>query len=210
MKYAVFDVDGTLIDSMYVWDTAGDRYVRGYKKEPEEDLWLKLKHFSLLQAAEYLVNTYEIPRTAQEAVEEICAQVAEEYSLKVKLKPGVAQYLEKLKNLDIPMCVATASDASYIYEALKRLDVAKYFQNVYTCGSVGYAKDDVRFFEAVAQQTGTKASELTVFEDALHSIRTARQAGCRVIALYDERAELDWNEICNLADEHYQSFLELL
>ena len=110
LKGAIFDFDGTLFDSMFIWDTVGETYLRSLGKEPDADLQKVLKPMSLLQSAEYLQAHYQLSLS----VEEICAginQMVEDfYFHTVQPKPGVIELLEELHRRNIKMCIATATD----------------------------------------------------------------------------------------------------
>ena len=115
IKGAIFDLDGTLIDSMFIWDTIGEDYLKSFGINPKENLVEVFKTFTLEQAAEYYLNHYHIKLSAKEIVEGINNMVAERYHTKVALKPGVSDFLKRLKGLGIKMCVATVTDLSLIH-----------------------------------------------------------------------------------------------
>ena len=110
IKGAIFDLDGTLIDSMFIWDTIGEDYLKSFGIEPKENLAEVFKTFTLEQAAEYYHNHYNIKLSVKEIVEGINDMVAEIYRTKVVLKPGISDFLKRLQSLGVKMCVATVTD----------------------------------------------------------------------------------------------------
>lgn len=98
------------------------------------------------------------------------------------------------------MCVATATDESLVKACLKRLGLLEYFKEIFTCRNVGAGKEQPDIYEAALQRLGTLKEKTFVFEDVLHAVKTAKQAGFPVAALYDESSREDWKEIMGLAD----------
>ena len=96
IKGAIFDLDGTLIDSMFIWDTIGEDYLKSLGKEPKENLAEAFRTFTLEQAAEYYRNNYGIRLSIKEITEGINNMVAEIYRTRVVLKPGVSDFLKRL------------------------------------------------------------------------------------------------------------------
>ena len=120
LKGIIFDFDGTLMDSMFIWDTAGEVYLRSIGKEPQEDLQKVLKPMSLMQSAEYIQAHYEIPLSVTEIMEGINRTVEGFYFHDVEPKPVVIEWLEELSAKNIKMCIATATDRYQVEAALKR------------------------------------------------------------------------------------------
>ena len=146
IKGAIFDLDGTLIDSMFIWDTIGEDYLESFGIEPKENLAEVFKTFTLEQAAQYYRNHYNIKLSVKKIVEGINDMVAETYRTKVVLKPGISDFLKRLQSLGVKMCVATVTDKPIVEGILKRLNVREYFCEIFTCSEVGYNK--LRLLEA--------------------------------------------------------------
>ena len=108
LKGAIFDLDGTLLDSMFIWETIGEDYLRTLGKEPHEDLKEIFMTLTLEDAAEYYREHYGVTLSVKEIVDSVNAMVEGIYRTKVTLKPGIAEYLRWLKENGVKMCVATA------------------------------------------------------------------------------------------------------
>lgn len=123
LKGAIFDFDGTLFDSMFIWNTAGETYLRSVGTEPEKDLQAVLKPMSLLQSATYIRKKYAVELTVEEIMNGINRTVEDFYYHTVQPKEGVTAFLEQLKNRGVKMCIATATDRYQVEAALKRCGI---------------------------------------------------------------------------------------
>lgn len=189
-KAAIFDLDGTLTDSMYVWDRLPEELVRRFGGIPAPDLSHTLRAMSSPQAIDYLIRTYHLPATPQQLTQAMEAIADREYREKVPLKPGVRPLLERLRQLGIPCCVATASQVHQARQALERLGVWPFFSFVLSATQYGPKTRPDLYLEA-ARQLGAAAQHTLVFEDALHAAQTAVQAGFQVVGVYDAFSEED-------------------
>lgn len=205
---AIFDVDGTLLDSMSVWDTIGEDYLRSIGYEPREDLNEVFKNMSLFQAARYYQTEYGVALSIDEIVAGVNAMLERYYRFEAPLKPGAAELLAQLRENGVKMCIATATDRYLVEAALDRCGVLSSFGKIFTCGEVGCGKDKPEIFEAALRFLGTKKSETVVFDDALYAIRTAKEAGFPVAAVFDshERAQ---NKIRDMADIYLEDLTQL-
>ena len=185
IKGAIFDFDGTLVDSMFIWDTFGEDYLRTLGKEPKENLTEAFKTFTLEQAAEYYREHYGVTLSVNEIVDGVNEMVTKLYKTKVTLKDGVREFLEALKSQGVKMCVATVTDRPIVEDVLNRLGIRDFFFEIFTCAEVGYNKETPHIYRAALEVLGTKKDETVVFEDALHALITAKKDGFRVAAVYD-------------------------
>ena len=211
IKGAIFDLDGTLLDSMYVWDKVGTKYMASQGIEVGEEFEQSIKDMSMSQCADYILSEYGVKTTAGEIRSCVNKIVEKMYFYDVMPKPGVPQLLEKLKSSGALMCVATATDRHLAEAALRRCGLLDYFSDIFTCTSVGAGKDSPLIYEKALALLGTKKSETPVFEDALYAIETAKAAGFTVAAVKDSFSLSKQTEIRELADfyiEDYQDFLE--
>lgn len=209
IKGAIFDMDGTLLDSMFVWETIGGNYLKSRGIQPREGLDKVFKAMSLVQAAEYYQREYGLTDTADEIIAGVNHMVEHYYKDVVKPKDGVVDFLEKLKSSDVRMCVATATDRYLVKAALTRCGLWDYFLGIFTCGEIGAGKDQSKIFEAALRLLGTAKSETPVFEDALHAVRTAKNAGFTVVGVYDAYESDNENEIKQLVDIYISSYGEM-
>ena len=217
MKCAIFDMDGTLVDSMPMWHTVADKYLLQNKRTPEEDLWDRVKRLTETETADYFIERYGIEKSREKICGEIEDIIFREYNENVGLKEGALDFLETLRTRNIPIALATATNRTCVIACLERLGIIDFFTVIHTCLDLNTSKHLPYIFEKSAADCGCKVSETAVFEDALHCIRTAKNAGFTVAALYDassgeitEPPLSDWQRITQIADVCAQNFNELL
>lgn len=205
IKGAIFDLDGTLIDSMFIWDTLGEDYLKSLGIAPKENLAEVFKTFTLEQAAEYYRNHYNIKLSVKEIVEGINDMVAEIYRTKVAIKPGVNDFLKRLQSANVKMCIATVTDRVIVEDVLKHLNVRDYFSEIFTCTEVGCNKETPKIYRQSLNHLGTPKTETVVFEDVLHAIKTAKDDGFKVAAVYDSH-EPRQKEMKEISDYYIADF----
>ena len=185
IRAAVFDFDGTLFDSMPVWDTAGEDFLRSAGISAEKNLGTVLSRMSLDQAAAYLRETY-CPAFSAEAVKQgITGVVRDAYAFSVLPKPGVPDFLDALARRGIRMCIATASERPQIEAALRRCGLQHFFAGILTCSDAGYGKDEPVIFREALRLLDSCRRDTLVFEDALHALQTAKADGFFTVAVPD-------------------------
>ena len=205
LKGAIFDFDGTLVDSMFIWDTIGEDYLRTLGKEPHEDLKETFMTLTLDEAAEYYRTHYGVTLSVKEIVDGVNTMVEDIYRTKVTLKSGVADYLAYLKENKVKMCVATVTDRYLVEETLERLGIRHFFSEIFTCGEVGFGKDKPVIYQKALELLATKKEETYVFEDLPFALKTAKEDGFKTIGVYD-RHEAAQTELKELADYYVLDF----
>ncbi|MGN0702392.1 MAG: HAD family hydrolase [Lentihominibacter sp.] len=208
IKGIVFDFDGTLFDSMSIWNTVGDDYLHSIGKEPEEDLKEKLKPLSLLQAAEYLKGRYSIDLPVREIMDGVNRTVEDFYFHVAAPREGVLPLLEELRERDTRMCIATATDRYLVEAALKRFGMERFFSDIITCTEVGKGKDSPDIFRIAMARLGTDRETTAVFEDAYHAVHTAKGDGFKVVVIRDAH-ESRQEELSRLADVYLEDYSQL-
>ena len=207
LKGAIFDFDGTLVDSMFIWDTIGEDYLRTLGKEPHEELKETFMTLTLDEAAEYYRTHYGVTLSVKEIVDGVNAMVEEIYRTRVALKHGVSDFLAQLKENGVRMCVATVTDRYLVEETLERLGILHYFSEIFTCAEVGYGKDKPIIYRKAHEHFDTVKNETYVFEDSLFALKTAKADGFTTIGVYD-RHETSQDKLKNLADYYIRDFAD--
>ena len=205
---AIFDVDGTLLDSMSIWDTIGADYLRSIGYIPRENLNEIFKNMSLLQAAEYYRNEYGVTLRVEEIMSGVNAMLEQFYQYEAPLKPGAAELLARLRQNRVKLCIATATDRYLVEAALERCGVLSCFGAIFTCNEVGHGKDEPDIFEEALRFLGTEKAETVVFDDALYAVRTAKEAGFPVAVIYDSH-EKNQEGLRALADFYIEDFSQV-
>ena len=209
MKFnaVIFDLDGTLLDSMYIWDTLAGDYLKSIGIKPRDGLSDEVNTLMMEDAAIYLKEEYNLPYPTEKILEDIFTIVDDFYFKKASLKDGVFEFLNLLKNSGIKMCIATASERYVVEAALKRCKVYDFFDRVFTCSEVGYSKTSPEIFFEAAKFLGEQPKDILVFEDALFAAQTAKAAGFKVCVVYDQ-SEKCAEELKRTADFYINSFKE--
>ena len=207
LKGAIFDLDGTVLDSMFIWDTIGEDYLRTLGKEPREDLKETFMTLTLEEAAEYYREHYGVTLSVREIVDGVNAMVDGIYRTKVTLKPGIEEYLRWLKENGVKMCVATVTDRYLVEETLQRLGIRRFFSEIFTCAEVGFGKDKPIIYRKALEHLGTAKEETYVFEDSLFALKTAKADGFPTVGVYDRHEERQ-DELQNLADYYIRDFAD--
>ncbi|MGN0349301.1 MAG: HAD family hydrolase [Roseburia sp.] len=205
---AIFDLDGTLLDSMSVWDTIGEDYLRSLGMEPKENLRETFQAFTLEQSAEYYREHYGVTLSVTEIIKNVNAMVENYYIEIVPLKPGVKELLTKLHNHGVKMCIATATDRYLAEAALKRCGVRKFFSEIFTCAQVGKSKEDPGIYHAALEHLGTDKTQTVVFEDACYALKTAKADGFVAAAVYDAYED-NQKEMRAISDFYIDDFSDI-
>lgn len=185
IKGAIFDLDGTLLDSMSMWDTFGEDYLRLLGKEPRENLAEVFKTFTLEQSAEYYRAHYGVTLSVSEIIQGVNQMIEGYYINEAELKKGADVFLKKLYDSGVRMCVATVTNRYLAEAALERLGIRRYFSEIFTTAEVGHDKTSPHIYRTALAHLGTEKSETVVFEDAYHALMTAKRDGFPVAAVYD-------------------------
>lgn len=208
IKGAIFDIDGTLLDSMPIWDSVAADYLVSRGKVPKADLNEQLRKIGGHQMPEFFRDAYGITETADE-IQDAMGELLENFYFNVApLKAGAIEILQSFQDRGIRMCAATATDRYLIEPALKRVGIIGYFERIFTCGEEMTSKSSPEIFLKAAESLGTGISETLVFEDALYAIRTVKKLGFPLVAVYDLSAAKHQDEILNLCDKYYKSLAD--
>jgi len=200
--FAIFDMDGTLVDSMGYWRNMEREFLtrKGITENLEEILEIT-KPMTLEESSAYFSKTCGIDCTPEQFIAEIEAIMAEHYSRDVQIKPGVREYLARLKQKGVPMCVASATNKPLVELCLETLGLKGYFQFILSCVEVGAGKNRPDVFLEAARRLGADPRDCAVFEDAIYAVRSAHGAGFWVVAVKDDHNASCWAELTELADE---------
>lgn len=191
---AIFDYDGTILDSMPMWSSVPSRFVRKLGGEPEPGLDALIKYMSLEESTK-IFREYGAAGTDEEIVDQIMDVVLESYEKELQPKPGVIKVLDDLKNQGIRMCVATQTPSRMIRAANQRLGLDIYFEEVFSCGELDTHKREPKIYELAAGHLDAEPAETLVFEDIFYAVETAARAGFPVIGIYDESSSGDRERI---------------
>lgn len=206
----IFDLDGTLLDSMTMWSDVDHNFLAENGITPPEGLADILKTLSFTDSAQFFVDEFHLPMTAEQVMDRIRGLVEHKYRYEVGLKPFVKEFLEEQRSRGVKMCIATANHIGLTELALKRLGILEYFEFILSCADVGKGKEEPDIFLKAAETLGTLPENTAVIEDSLHSVKTAERAGFYTVGVFDELSRNDAEEMKEICSEYVMSFEELI
>ena len=205
----IFDLDGTLLDSVAIWDLVIAQYFQSKGILLNKDIKNELLNFTFEEAIIFLIKKYEINESLEDVFFKLNYAAAQKYEDEITLKEGALSILNKIKEKNIPMCVATASTKSHAISALKRNGILEYFKAIITCNEAGENKNSPTIFNLARKELNSGLDNTWVFEDSLHAIKTAKAAGYKVLGIYDLSSKSQIIEIENLVDIYIYEWNEL-
>ncbi|MBR1823525.1 MAG: HAD family phosphatase [Ruminococcus sp.] len=210
IKGIIFDLDGTLIDSMKIWYDVDRNFLREQGvTDPPADVSEKVKKMTVDKSSQYFIDRFHLNVTKEYVIKRIEDMVREEYEKNIPLKPCVNETLDMLDEKGIPYGVATATYKALAEAVMKRCGIWDRFSFVLTDVEYPRGKKYPDIFIGGAERLGCSPAETLVIEDSLHCIETAKSAGLLTAGIYDESAEPDRQRIMETADYYFQSLDEL-
>lgn len=209
IKGIIFDLDGTLLDSMSVWENVDKNFLEENGIVPPPGISDIVKKMTIQDSAMYFKTRFSLEHSCEYIIDRIEEMVSEQYKSVIPLKKGAEETVKKLKAQGFKMCVATATYNRLADSALKRLDIYDCFDFILTCSDAGAGKDKPDIFIQAAEKMGCAPDETAVAEDSLHCIETAAGAGFFTIGVYDEVNEPDWSDICRISDVTVKNINEI-
>ena len=201
-RFAIFDMDGTLVDSMIYWKHLATEFLESKGVQTiSPDILERIKPMTMTESAALFIQEYSLSGTAESVAAEMNAMMDEHYRKDIPLKTGVQAYLEALHSRGITMCVASATAEDLMEACLTRLGVAKYFSFLLSCETVGAGKNRPDVYWESAKRLGAEPAEIAVYEDALYAAETAKRAGFYTVAVRDDSNQPHWETLTALADE---------
>lgn len=210
VKAVLFDLDGTLVDSMLMWKEIDVEYLNRYHIPVPKTLQQDIEGMSMYQTAVYFKETFQIPETLEHIQAAWNDMAYYKYTHEVPLKPYVREYLEMLKSRRIPCGIATSNSRVLTEAILKSHGIDSYFSVMVTGDEVTQGKPHPQVYLEAAKKLGVSPEECLVFEDIPFGIMAGKNAGMTVYAVEDTYSMKDLEEKMNLADAYIKSYEELL
>lgn len=184
-KGAIFDMDGTLLDSMPVWKRLTQGYLKQFGAHITDQDYAVTEGFSQPQVAQYFADRYPELPDAQSLMDGMDRLISARYEAIAKPKEGVLDFLEGLRRRGVKMAIATLTARRHAEKALRDRDMLDYFEFMLTIEDVGISKREPDIYLQAAARMGLEPAECTVFEDAPYACATARRAGFRVCGMVE-------------------------
>ncbi len=209
-KAILFDLDGTLVDSMWVWKDIDIAFLGNLGYTVPEDLQNAIEGMSFTEVALYFKERFFIPDSIEKIKETWQRMAMDQYSRKVLLKPGLTRFLPYAKAQGIRMAVASSNDRKLIEAALTGHGIREYFDCIITSCEVKKGKPAPDVYLEAARRLGTSPSHCLVFEDILPGILSGKAAGMTVCAVEDAYSIPQEKEKRETADYYIQSYEEVI
>ena len=202
---AVFDMDGTLVDSLMLWDILWKRFGELYLNDesflPTKEDNKTVRTLLLTDAMKLIHKNYGLGESAQELLDTANGIIVDFYSNSVQLKSGVIEFLEYLKQNGVRMCIASATEMNLLHLALGHCGIKKYFDEIFSCSVIGVGKDKPDIYLAAKDYFSSETEKTVVFEDSLTAIETAVRIGMKTVGIFD-RFNFGQDEIKRLANAY--------
>ena len=209
-KGAVFDLDGTLLDSMHVWENVDKNFLKKRGIQVPDDYNQAVKNMYFPTAAKYTKERFGLVESEEEIMKEWTLLCLSAYRTQVRLKAGVFEYLSGLSKKGIKIAYATANEEALCDAVLSSNKIDRFFSARAYSAEVGKNKSEPDIYLLAAERLGLKPEECMVFEDILMGINGAKKGGFSVCGVYDATSERETALIKERADYYINSFTELL
>lgn len=206
----IFDLDGTLIDSMPYAVKELEEYLLERDIEMPPDLIKSVIALGYVGVAKYYVEHFPLQKTAEQVYEELILRIRRLYEEKVVGKLHVESVLRKLKEQGKRLNVLTASPHVFLDPCIKRLGWTELFENTWTVEDFPVTKADPKIYLLAAERLGVKPQDCVMLDDSVNALRPAKQAGLKAVGVYDEFSSRYEEEMKQIGDLYIHNFTELL
>lgn len=207
---AVFDLDGTLLDSSWVWEKVDKKFLGDRGFQVPDDYVDEISPLGAERAAVYTIERFGLNEDKDDIVREWIEMAKKEYATEVVCKPYAKEFLEELHKLNIKMAVATSSDRELFMKTLEREGILKYFQKIVTVDEVERGKGYPDIYEEAARRIKVNPHKCLVFEDILAGVTGASLGEFNVVAVFDEKSKHNWEKIKSISKYSINDYKELL
>ena len=207
---AVFDLDGTLLDSSWVWEKVDEKFLGDRGFQVPDDYVDEISPLDAERAAVYTIERFGLNEDKDDIVREWIEMAKKEYATEVVCKPYAKEFLEELQKLNIKMAVATSSDRELFMKTLEREGILKYFQKIVTVDEVERGKGYPDIYEEAARRIKVNPHKCLVFEDILAGVTGASLGEFNVVAVFDEKSKHNWEKIKSISKYSINDYKELL
>lgn len=207
---AVFDLDGTLLDSSWVWEKVDEKFLGDRGFQVPDDYVDEISPLGAERATVYTIERFGLNEDKDDIVREWIEMAKKEYATEVVCKPYAKEFLEELHKLNIKMAVATSSDRELFMKTLEREGILKYFQKIVTVDEVERGKGYPDIYEEAARRIKVNPHKCLVFEDILAGVTGASLGEFNVVAVFDEKSKHNWEKIKSISKYSINDYKELL
>lgn len=198
-QYVIFDMDGTLLDSIPYWDRLVPQYLRECGVEAGDDVNGRMASLPLQECGAWLKEQFSLTQAPEDIVNELYERIGKYYKEEILPRAGVKEWLKALRQEGVRMCVATASSAELGKAAMERNGLMPYLDFLVDCQMAGAGKESPAVYLLAAEKFGAKPEECAVVEDSGFALQTAKEAGFLTVGVYEE-TEADQERVRKYSD----------
>ncbi len=206
IKGAIFDCDGTLLDTMPLWREAAGKYLTTLGIEVDKDLGAQFFEMTLPESARLVHQRFGLDVTVSEVVNGIKDAVYTGYLEEVQLKPGARGFLEALAEGGVPMTVVSSGSEGLIRPAFRRLGIEDMFTQYFASSETGMHKREPTMFLQAAGAMGSVPEDAWVFEDAVYAVRVANAAGFHTVGIADDASRGESDVLASEAEAYWEEY----
>lgn len=210
IKLFLFDLDGTILDSLEIWNDIDLLFFKNHNLIMGEDYHIAIAPLTLEETVTYTKNTYKLDIDEEQIMKEWSDLAIKEYAENVNLKKGVKEFLDYLKNKNVHLAIATSCNEEMFKPCLERYGIVSYFEHFYTSQNLKINKSNANFFKEILNEYKIEPDQILFFEDSLASMKCAKSLGFNVVAVMDKKWEKQKEEIIASSDDQIEDFSQFI
>lgn len=210
IKLFLFDLDGTILDSLKIWNDIDLLFFKNHNLIMGEDYHIAIAPLTIEETATYTKNTYKLDIDEEQIMKEWSDLAIKEYAENVNLKKGVKEFLDYLKNKNVHLAIATSCNEEMFKPCLERYGIVSYFEHFYTSQNLKINKSNANFFKEILNEYKIEPDQILFFEDSLASMKCAKSLGFNVVAVMDKKWEKQKEEIIASSDDQIEDFSQFI
>ena len=200
IKGAIFDLDGTILDSTWVWSKVDEDFLNGHGFEVPEDYSQAVSTMGFSEVAKYTIERFSLTASVEEVLAQWNRMAKDAYANEVELKPGTKELLQYLQERGIPAGIATSNSVSLFEACLKNRGILDMFHPYTETGDVKRGKNYPDVYIKEAEKLGCRPNECLVFEDIIPALLAARTGGFVTVGVMENKWEYDRAEFAGCCD----------
>ncbi|MCR4787917.1 MAG: HAD family phosphatase [Lachnospiraceae bacterium] len=210
IKAVFFDLDGSLVDSMWIWGSIDDEYLSRFGIKRPADLQSKIEGMSVVETALYFKERFSIKESPEDIIKMWNDMAFDKYANEVFVKEGGIEFLDYCSENGIRLGICSSNSKKLLQTVLKKHDIYDLFDVVISGEDVNKGKPDPECYLSAADKVGVDPRYCLVFEDLVRGIEAGKAAGMKTCAVRDDYSEKQWDEKVECADYCISDYHDIL